>query len=313
MALALTISQTFSQVTDAEKQLRTRTDEDSTYWKFGGFTSLVFNQAYFKNWAQGGVQSIATTGLLNATAFYRKGKNAWDNTLDLTYGTIQKGEDGDWEKSDDKIELTSKYGRVAYKNWYYAALLNFKTQFSVGYDYTTDTSKISNFMAPAYLIGAIGMDYNPNEHFSAFITPISARYTFVLDQELADKGAYGVDPAVFDENGVMLEEGATYRNEVGGYMRMATNFDIMKNVNFSSNLNLFSNYLENAQNIDVDWEVLLTFKVNEYLGATLKTQMIYDDDIKIAIDDDGDGVAEKEGPRLQFKEMFGLALTYRFK
>jgi hypothetical protein len=72
-----------------------------------------------------GVQSISTTGLFNANAFYKKNKNVWDNTLDLTYGTIQRGENGNWEKSDDKIELTQNMDDFATKNWFYAGLLNF--------------------------------------------------------------------------------------------------------------------------------------------------------------------------------------------
>lgn len=301
----------FAQTTEVEEDLREKHQEDTLKgWTFDGYSSIVFNQAYFNNWAAGGIQSIATTGILNANAFYKKKKNVWDNSLDMTFGTIQRGKGTEFVKSDDKIEFNSKYGRYAAKNWYYAALLNFKTQFTTGYDYTTDTSKISNFMAPGYLIVAVGMDYKPNNHFTAFATPISGRYTFVMDQDLANAGAYGVDSAHI-ENGVIVTEGANYRQEIGGYVRIATTFDIMENIGIDSKINLFSNYLENPQNIDIDWELMVSFKFNEFITANVKTQMIYDDDIPIPVDEDDDGIIDSNGPRLQFKEMFGIGITYK--
>jgi hypothetical protein len=94
-------------------------------------------------------------------------------------------------------------------------------------------------------------------------------------------------------------------------LRIATNFEILKNVDLNSKLSLFSNYLNNPQNVDIDWEVLISFKVNNFIVANIKTQMIYDDDISIPVDTNNDGIIDSKGPRLQFKEMVGIGITYK--
>ena len=55
-------------------------------------------------------------------------------------------------KNDDKIDFTSKYGYKTSKNWNIASLVNFKSQFTKGYNYPNDSTVISNFLAPAYIL-----------------------------------------------------------------------------------------------------------------------------------------------------------------
>ena len=142
--------------------------KDTTYWTKTGLLSLTASQVSLQNWAAGGQNSIAINGLVSLSASYRRARTTWDNLLDLGYGTINQNKLPWWEKSDDKIDLTSKYGYLAFDSaWYYSALLNFKTQFSPGYDLVgipmADRKRISDFMAPAYLILALGLDYkHPN-------------------------------------------------------------------------------------------------------------------------------------------------------
>lgn len=83
-------------------------------------------------------------------------------------------------------------------------------------------------------------------------------------------------------------------------------------MNFKTKLELFSNYLNNPQNIDVNWETLLSMKVNKYISATFSTTLIYDHDINIPVDKNNDGVVEKAGPRVQFREVLGVGLSYKF-
>jgi len=155
-------------------------------------------------------------------------------------------------------------------------------------------------MSPAYILTAAGLDYKPGPAFSAFIAPVTAKYTIVNDQVLADSGAFGVDP------------GKKFRGEFGGYLRVQFQKDIFKNVNFGTKAEFFSNYLNNPQNIDVNWETLLTLKANEFLSATVSTQLIYDDDINIAKDDDDDGVIDRSSPDVQFKEVLAIGITLKF-
>ena len=308
MIIAITLN---AQTTEAEETLKKQTADTLDGWKTGGVVSLNFSQVSLSNWTAGGQNSIALNGLVSVFANLKKGNSTWDNSLDIGYGLLQQGT-ADIIKSDDKIDFLSKYGQKAFKNWYYAGLVNFKTQFTAGYDYPNDSVEISNFLAPGYLLGAIGMDYKPNEHFTAFISPVTLKMTLVNDQTLADAGAFGVAPAEYDDLGQLVKAGETTRSEVGGYVRVLFQKDIMKNVNFKTKLDLFSNYSEEPQNVDVNWETLVAMKVNKYISATVTTHLIYDHDIMIGEDTNGDGNADVFGPRTQFKEVLGIGFLYKF-
>jgi hypothetical protein len=277
------------------------TPDSIKYWKKSGVFSLNAAQSYFNNWAAGGQQSIALSGLVNLTANYKKDKSAWDNTFDFGYGKMIQGKGNKWLKTDDKINITSKYGYQASKYWYYTALFNFKTQFDNGYNYPNDSVKISGFLAPAYALFALGMDYKPNDNFSLFITPATIRTTIVNDKNLSDLGAFGVDP------------GKKARNEVGAYLNMQYKKDeIVKNVNLLTKIDLFSNYLKDPQNVDVSWETLFVLKVNKFISATVAANLLYDDNTKIPRDTNNDGIIDKTGSVTQFKEVIGVGFTYKF-
>lgn len=266
-------------------------------WKTGAVATLSGTQVALVNWSAGGEESLSGVALFNAFANYKKNKFTWDNTLDLAYGMSKIGEDP-WIKSDDRIDFASKAGQYAFKHWYYTGLLGFKTQFMEGFSSPDDLLPISNFFAPAYLNVSLGMDYKPNDNFSLFISPLSGKMTFVMDQVLADAGAFGV------------EAGENFRPEFGGYMKVALKHDIMENVSLQTKLDLFSNYLNNPKNIDVTWDVFVAMKINKFLTATLTTNLIYDDDIDIAIEQEDGSV--RMSPAIQFKESFGLGLSYKF-
>jgi hypothetical protein len=213
----------------------------------------------------------------------------------MEYGLVKQGDEG-VRKSIDKIEYNTKYGYKNGGNWYYTALLDFKTQFAKGYKYgDVEDVKISNFLAPAYINLSIGMDYKPNEVFSAYFSPVTGKMTIVNDDDLSDKGAFGVDP------------GDSFRSEFGAFSKMTLNKDIMENVNLKSTLDLFTNYSESFGNIDITWEVMLNMKINNFLTATVNTSLVYDDDVDYFNEE---GV--NKGPRIQFKEIIGVGLAYKF-
>jgi hypothetical protein len=304
----------YSQVTDVEKQLREQKADSIKGWKTGGIITLNFSQTSFTNWAAGGQNSVAGNALFSVFANFRNDVSAWDNILEIGYGKQRQGSKDEYKllKTDDKFDFTSKYGRNASEHWYYAGLLNFKTQLDRGYNYPNDSVIISDWLAPGYLMTAIGMDYKPGKVFTMFLSPLTGKMTFVSSDALADAGSFGIEPATYDSLGNRLTAGKHFRQEFGGYIRMTFNKDIMKNVTLASKADFFFNYLEKPENIDVSWEVLISMKVNKYISATISTQLIYDDDVDIAVDENDDGVADAFGPRIQFKEILGVGFSYKF-
>jgi len=285
--------------------------QDSTKtWQTGGKVGVNMSEVGFYNWAKGGDNYLSATSFLNLFANRKINDWAWENTLDLEFGLKQ--EDGSiLKKTDDRIELNSKIGKLAKNKWYYTGFLNFKSQFAKGYDYgTSETVHISDLMSPGYLTFGLGMDYKPNNHFSALIAPLAAKATFVLDQDLADAGSYGVDPAEYQEStGAKIADGNTSRLEMGATVTLAFQKDIFKNVNLNTKLDLFSNYMEDPQNVDVDWQTTITMKVNKYLNAVFKAHLIYDDNTDVAWQKDGEA---RFGPKTQFKQSLSVGLMYAF-
>jgi hypothetical protein len=287
----------FSQVTDAEERLQKDIVDTLQGWQKGAVINLSFTQSTFTNWNAGGVDAFSANGMLNVFANYKKGNNAWDNTLDLAYGFINQ--EGNFIKTDDRIDFFSTYGRKAADKWYYSALVNFRTQMDQGFASPEDTEAISRFMAPGYLVGAVGMTYKPNDDFSLFIAPLTSKNTFVNDQRLADAGAFGVDP------------GKRFRTEIGGYLRMFWKKDVLENIFYTTKLDIFSNYLEKPQNLDINWENIISFKVNKFISASLILHLMYDDDIDVARDTTGDGIFDKNSPTTQFRQVFQIGLNYK--
>lgn len=269
-------------------------EEKDTLWTTSGSTTLNFSQVSLNNWAAGGKSSMSGVMMLNLSANYKKDKLSWDNTFDFRYGFL-KEEDQDLRKSDDMIDISSKLGIEAKKNWYYTGLMSFKSQFAAGYNYPDTDNAISKFMAPGYLNIGLGMDYK-TDGFSVMMAPVSGKFTFVTDDDLAADGAFGVEP------------GNNLRAELGATVKAQLKKDIMKNVTLDTKVDLFSNYLDQPKNIDIDWTFKIIMKVNDYLSANLITQMIYDNDVKIQGDDEN----IPGSPALQFMESFGVGLTFKF-
>lgn len=301
----------FSQTPEGEKTLRERKNDSLVGWKTGGIVSLNFSQTSLTNWAAGGQNSFAGNGIVNLYANYKNEKSAWDNSLDIGYGLLRQGKD-DLRKTDDKIDLLSKYGKEAFGKWYFAGLMQMKTQMTPGYNYPNDSIYISKLFAPAYVLVALGMDYKPNDALNLFLSPLTGKFTFVNDEVLANAGAFGVEPAVYDNLGTLITQGKTSRYEIGGYLRFIYKKDLFENVSFQTKLDVFSNYIEEPQNLDINWENLISMKINKFITATIGTHLIYDDDIMIGIDSDGDGNVDKQGPRTQFKEVFAIGFSYKF-
>jgi 2-hydroxy-3-keto-5-methylthiopentenyl-1-phosphate phosphatase len=289
-------------------------------WKKEGFFGVNASQTSLHNWQGGGQDNVALNAILNYQISYQRGKSAWINKLDAQYGIFKPGDFKKFRKNIDQLFFLSKFSLDAWnKYWFYSAQFDYRTQFAPGYIYVGDSiadRANSDFNSPGYIQIAPGLDYKPAPYFSAFLAPLAGKITMVNRQYLADAGAFGVEKAEFDANGMMKRPGKNTRYELGGRFVLKFKKDIMSNINLDSYLDLFSNYLKNPQNIDVVFNNLITFKINKFFTATLISQLIYDDDIVIKHDWNKDGdfnhPNDINGPRIQLHTTFGLGFGYKF-
>ena len=260
-------------------------------WKKGGITTLTFSQSTFTNWAAGGDNTLALNGRLNLFANYKQNSWSWDNSLDMAYGQTKQGELS-WRKNDDIIDLNTKVGFKASKVWYVSGILQFKTQFTNGYNYK-DTTLTSQFLSPAYLNFGIGMDYKPNDELSVYISPLNSKITYVAD-------------TIFSKT-YSIEEGKQLKYDFGLYVKTKYQRDLTDNINLLTKLDLFADYADlGADKIDVNWEVIISMNVWKALAININTNVLYDNDIK-QLNDNGEEVA-----LWQFKEVIGVGLSYKF-
>ena len=162
-------------------------------------------------------------------------------------------------------------------------------------------------MAPAYALIALGMDFEVDSNLSFFVSPATTRITYVNDNNLAKQGAYGVQAQVLGANGAVVTPYKNIRYQFGGYAKMQYQRNIMQNVAFGTMVEVFADYLNHPENLYVNWTTLLSMKVNKYISATFSTQLIYDPAVKIQ---QADG--KLLGPRVQFKQVLGVGLSYKF-
>lgn len=278
------------------------------YWKFENQASINFSQSYFSNWAAGGENTLATIGNYTFRSDYNKKKHKWTNWLNLALGYSYIG-DAKPFKTDDKIEFISLYGYELTEKLYLTVMLTFKSQFAKGYNYKVDsTNYVSHFMAPATIdISSVGIEWKPNDHFFVNFSPVTPRWIIVDDQKLANEGSFGLDPAEKDSAGVIIKNAKKVKSMFGAKAMLVFKYEVFKNVDFVTKLELFTNYLHNPQNIDVNWQTAITLKVNSWLNVNITTELIYDDDV-IFYDAAGDPI----GPRTQFNENMKLGIGVKF-
>lgn len=299
VALFFSVSQIFGQDDEIKKEALKHESEARKFaakdsaklWTIGGVGSLTFSQVALSNWQGGGQNSMAVGSLFNVFANYEKGNSTWDNKLEIAYGQIRQGDLG-MRKSDDRVVLDSKFGYKATNSLFYSAMFNFKSQMTDGFNYDPTANKlISALFAPAYLVFSAGIDYKYKKLFSVFASPVTSKTTIVANEELSNQGLYGVTV------------GEKVRSEFGGFVKIWFKKDLFQNVSLETKADFFSNYMHNAKYVDVNWETLIALKVNKYLSANIHTHLIYDHDIIIK---------EINKPGIQFKEVFGLGISYKF-
>ena len=268
-------------------------DTAQVVWRKGGLYGINISQGSLSNWAAGGDDfSLSVNSVLSLYAFYKKGKHSWDNTLDFNLGYVKTTSLGS-RKNDDRFDVLSKYGYALNPKLNVAGLFNFRSQFFKGYTYPDDVKTFSSaFLSPAYVLLSPGLDYKPVSNLSIFVSPATVRWTIVKDDILSARGAYGVD------------SGKHAKTEIGAFATINYLKEFNKIVTYKGRLDLFANYKNKPQNVDVYFTNILNIKLSRILAVTWSVDMIYDDDVR-QFGDTGEGAA------LQLKSLVGIGILVK--
>lgn len=277
------------------------------FWKYHTEASFILNQALLTNWVKGGESSISTALDITWYAEYLNKPMliSSNHFARIKYGLVASVTDG-IRKNLDLLETNSKINHKAFGKFDFSGIMLFKTQVSKGYNYPNDSIPVSRFMNPAILTLGFGLDYKPNRLTSINFSPFSYKATFVPDTATVDQTKYGV-PA-----------NRKSKHEPGASLMISNEFRPFKSMSVLNRLQLFTNYVNNPLNIDVDWEMIIKANLNWFTEVRLNTHLIFDDDTKIPVFDDdnnpviGDDGVQKKSARVQFKELLGLSFVFRF-
>ncbi len=277
------------------------------YWKYRTENSFVLSQASLSNWVRGGESSISTALDITGYANYNNKllKISSENFARIKFGYIKSGNE-DIRKNLDLLETNSKLNHKAFGLFDFSGILLFKTQIARGYNYPNDSVPVSKFMNPAILTIGFGLDFKPNETTSLNFSPLSYKGTFVTDTAHIDQTIYGIP-----KNRKSL-------NEPGVSFMITNMFKPTKSITIINRLQLFTNYIHNPQNVDVDWEMIAVANLNWFTDVRFNTHLIFDDDTRTTeLYKNGNPVlrpdgTEKKTARVQFKQMLGFSLSFRF-
>jgi hypothetical protein len=290
-----------------------KNDDIQLGWRTKKEVGLYLNQVSFTNWNAGGTNSISGIITGKASAKYKREKWFWNSNFNLRYGLNSQEEQG-IRKTDDVIEVISNIGleKDPSSNWFYSGRFSFNTQFANGFNYPDRETPISRFLAPGYMFFGLGMEYGRHiERLSFYASPFTLKTTFVLDEDLANQGAFGVDPAIYDLEGNILRNGRRVRQELGILLTNQYEEEVFENIKVNSLLRLYTDYINSFGNIDIEWELNLDMKVNQYVKATLGSHLRYDNDIKTEVEQNETTNEEfvRQGAKLQWKQILGVGVV----
>ena len=269
-------------------------------WKILGMGALQANETFVQHWAKGGENSVSLLGIINIEADYTNNDFKWENDFEFKLGAIKQEEDK-VRKNDDRLKISSKLGYKAFKNWFYTANFDFETQLFDGYDLKKGDfeTPISGFLSPAKTYLSLGMDYKYNKSLlSVFASPLTFKNTLVTDTANISATRYGI------------EKGKISKSEAGAYIKGALKWNINTASLLESKIYLFSNYIENPQNVDVEWEGNYEYRFSQVFSFRFSAYLKYDDDEKILLRTEGRN--KIYGKRLQIKQLMSIGLLYRF-
>ena len=304
--------------------------EKPKYWTSSLKTNVSLGQTSLTNWAAGGDNTVSLAAFVDANANYKKNEMFWNNRLQLDYGFLYASSKPIIQKNTDRIYLESKWGykTEAMKNFYFSANYDFKSQFAPGYEYKTpsveglenlpmkdkvqawmDARKpLSGILSPAYTNLALGIDWAPAKWLSVNFAPLTGG--FVIVEDVRFRQSYSM-PLRKEWEGItegVPTDGSQLRSarfEFGAQLKVDAKVNVNDNFSYSTQVVLFSNYLDKPQNLRVNWDNRIDWKLAKYFSFTVTTNLIYDDKVMIFSEKDG-----KTHQRIQFKESVAFGFTY---
>ena len=311
--------------------------EKPKYWESSLKTQINVGQTGLTNWAAGGDNTVSMNAFIDANANLKKNEMFWNNRLQLDYGFLYASSKPILQKSNDRIYLESKWGYKTekMKNFYFSANYDFKSQFSTGYDYKTPATLTdengfdlegaalrqawrdarvlkSGFLAPAYTNLALGIDWKPAKWLSVNFAPVTGGFVIVRDAALRESYSMGLRKEFVDKTEGVPTDGSQFRSarfEFGAQLKVDAKVNINDNFSYSTQVVLFSNYLDKPQNLRVNWDNRIDWKLAKYFSFTITTNLIYDDKVMIISDKDKDQYPNGR-QRVQFKESLAFGFTY---
>ena len=344
--LSLTVSAQDGKLTDSQKAAadaavalqstpKPEVEKKVRYWSNSLQTKLDFGQTSLTNWAAGGYNTVSLKTFIDANANYSKNKMFWNNRLQLDYGFLYSADKPILQKSDDRIYLESKWGYQAKDELYYSANFSFRSQFSNSWEYKASVPEgldpddpaswkdpasrtlKSGLLSPAYTNLALGIDYKPLKWLTVNFAPLTGGFVIVDNPQL--RSSYSQPLKKQYENVAelpKLEDGTVNGNvykaakfEFGAQMKVDFKVNVNDNFAFSSQVVLFSDYLDDPQNFRVNWDTRIDWKLAKFFSFI--TNMIYDDNVIIVTPEEkAAGLSGKQ--RIQFKESLSFGFVYTF-
>lgn len=248
-------------------QAQTTTNEPTTELEENNWTrSWVFNlngnQASYRNWSQGGVNSIAFIAGTLFRVKYNGDRFSNTSRVNLRFG--QANQDGiGIQKTEDLIRLSNKTDYFLHNSMWSAFFeVAFRTQFAEGFDDDTGLL-VSDFMAPGYFTESLGISYQPVDYFSTQVG-LGLKQTFVETDGLDQFYGLGEDEDIRGEGGLTFAFDFTK--------------ELVKNFTYSTEFNSFTNLLIPVTSTDFYMTNTFTGKINDFMTSSIELSFVYDDD-----------------------------------
>ncbi len=280
-----------------------------------------------------GSDRLGIGGVLNYKTIYKKALFSWKTELliNLTTQRIGSGvvsptssQKIPFEKALDQFNVNTNF---AYKlnsssAWAYSLDLGLRTQVLNSYidsasskvylkeikEGNYNTSLVSKIFSPALITLAPGIQYAKGSKWNFFLSPVAGQILFISDQNIANLGVHGTS----------LKEGSTTEYEkskfmLGALAKVGYANTYFGKLNVGSALSLYSDYLDQPQNIDVIWTNSFAIEILKGLNLGIHADLYYDHNKLNSISNSNAvGGVSGLGRRVNFIEQVLLNYTRNF-